>query len=61
MSSLLSNTQQKKVSGVENVLFAGKVPPTDYIALDLLKGGQEVRALSGHVFCFTKLHLFKKQ
>lgn len=35
--SLLSNTRQKKVSGVENMLFAGKVPPIDYTALYLLK------------------------
>lgn len=37
VSSLLSNTQQKKISGVENMLFAGKVPPIDYNALYLLK------------------------
>lgn len=37
VSSLLSNTQQKKVSGVKNMLFAGIVPPTDCTAFYLLK------------------------
>lgn len=37
VSSLLSNSQQKKIPGVENMLLAGKLPPIDYNALYLLK------------------------
>lgn len=37
--SVLANviSQQKKASGVENALFAGKIPPRDYAAPHLLK------------------------